>query len=151
MMLTRMLNSQVSARILRGVNSIVSRPAAPLAVGAQVPAGLAQPALPRALLDPSGLSAASAALPSVRVFASALSPGLAKMPSCVGLGADLGIGRFVDELLGRSLVFIKRTYQPSTLRRKRKFGFLRKVKSKAGRKILMRRFRKGRKHLAPVK
>ncbi|XP_062517313.1 large ribosomal subunit protein bL34m-like [Corticium candelabrum] len=40
-----------------------------------------------------------------------------------------------------------REYQPSTLRRKRKFGFLARLMSRTGRKILARRRKKGRKFL----
>ncbi|KAL7753749.1 39S ribosomal protein L34, mitochondrial [Sorochytrium milnesiophthora] len=39
-------------------------------------------------------------------------------------------------------------YQPSTLRRKRKWGFLARISTKAGRKILWRRMLKGRKYLS---
>lgn len=39
------------------------------------------------------------------------------------------------------------TYQPSTLKRKRKFGFLARLKSRLGRKILVRRKEKGRWYL----
>lgn len=39
-------------------------------------------------------------------------------------------------------------YQPSSRRRKRKFGYLRRIRSKNGRKILKRRIMKGRKYLS---
>ncbi|ODV81571.1 uncharacterized protein CANTADRAFT_35233, partial [Suhomyces tanzawaensis NRRL Y-17324] len=39
------------------------------------------------------------------------------------------------------------TYQPSTLKRKRTFGFLARLRSKNGRKILSRRKAKGRWYL----
>lgn len=39
---------------------------------------------------------------------------------------------------------IKRTYQPSTLKRKRKHGFLYRAKTRLGKKILQRRRDKGR-------
>ncbi|MBI4100652.1 50S ribosomal protein L34 [Candidatus Microgenomates bacterium] len=41
----------------------------------------------------------------------------------------------------------KRTYQPKKLKRKRKHGFLAKKKTHAGRKLLKRRIKKGRKKL----
>ncbi|CAM9296086.1 unnamed protein product, partial [Ascophyllum nodosum] len=42
---------------------------------------------------------------------------------------------------------IKRTYQPSTLKRKRKHGFLYRAKTRLGKKILQRRHAKGRSRL----
>jgi large subunit ribosomal protein L34 len=51
---------------------------------------------------------------------------------------------------GRAKCTMQPTYRPSKIRRKRRFGFLKRAHTKSGRATLRRRRRKGRKRLSPV-
>jgi len=54
----------------------------------------------------------------------------------------------VENLLDNSIWYIKRTFQPSIIRKKRKQGFLQRHKTVGGRRVLKRRIKKGRMRLA---
>ena len=64
----------------------------------------------------------------------------------------LGVARMIPSSLseiwnGLSTWLIKRTFQPSIIRKRRKTGFLKRQKSVGGRRVLQRRRNKGRKRL----
>jgi ribosomal protein L34 len=65
------------------------------------------------------------------------------------------VGLYVPGMLAISGLFMQQrfgsrggnrgdTYQPNTLKRKRRLGFLARMKSRTGRQIVKRRFEKGR-------
>lgn len=54
----------------------------------------------------------------------------------------------LEGIINQAILYIKRTWQPSLVKRKRKHGFLKRQKSVGGRKILKRRMRKNRHRLA---
>mmetsp|Transcript_39512 Transcript_39512/g.92331 ORF Transcript_39512/g.92331 Transcript_39512/m.92331 type:complete len:170 (-) Transcript_39512:510-1019(-) len=54
---------------------------------------------------------------------------------------------FATSLLDSAIFWIKRTFQPSIIRKRRKTGFLKRHKSVGGRRVLKRRKAKGRKRL----
>lgn len=67
--------------------------------------------------------------------------------SGVGLSAPgmLAIsGLFIQQRFGSRGGSRGNTYQPNTLKRKRRLGFLARMKSRTGRQIVKRRFEKGR-------
>ena len=56
---------------------------------------------------------------------------------------------FFREISGFGADHMKRTYQPSKLRRKRATGFRARMKTAGGQKVLSRRRSKGRKKIVP--
>jgi len=58
-----------------------------------------------------------------------------------------GVAGTLWENLQSGIMFLKRTFQPSLIRRKRKHGFLARVRTKDGRTILADRKKKGRRRL----
>ncbi len=68
-------------------------------------------------------------------------------PTCGKKTFDISIPTLWDSLIG-GILFIKRTFQPSLIRKRRKQGFLARAADRNGRKVLARRIAKGRRRLA---
>lgn len=76
------------------------------------------------------------------------------VPAEYAASSSLGLSRglifpyiSLQGLIDQAIIYIKRTWQPSLVKRKRKHGFLERQKSVGGRKILKRRMKKNRKRL----
>jgi large subunit ribosomal protein L34 len=63
------------------------------------------------------------------------------------LGVVSSVTMSLESLLGEAILLLKRTFQPSLIRMKRKHGFLARLNDRNGRKILKRRREKGRSRL----
>ena len=86
-----------------------------------------------------GLVPVSGVGPRMRLHASSL---LSRGRPLIGPRAPGSVG------LGVRWTTYGQEYQPSSRRRKRKFGYLARLRSRTGRRILKRRIMKGRKYLA---
>ena len=101
------------------------------------------------------LAAASPHAPEVGPAALEAEVGLPEVPYWgprglgEGMGAPAGAGSELGGELHRDPVLaVKRTFQPSTIRKKRKHGFLSRNASTGGRRVLARRRAKGRSNLS---
>ena len=70
------------------------------------------------------------------------------LPMTLPSSIDLSINEPIQQPLEIEMKKGKRTYQPSCRRRKRKFGFLRRLSTSNGKKVINRRKNKGRKYIA---
>ena len=72
-----------------------------------------------------------------------------KLAINTALGGVLQRGIFTTlvDSCAEAILFLKRTFQPSLIRRKRKHGFLARVGTRNGRKVLANRLAKGRRGL----
>ncbi|GMI30754.1 hypothetical protein TrCOL_g3219 [Triparma columacea] len=78
---------------------------------------------------------------------SCLTQSIRAVPTATG---DTVLSRFPPpaSLFEEFITFIKRTFQPSIRRRKRKHGFLKRLSDRHGKKIIKNRLKKGRKELS---
>ena len=78
-------------------------------------------------------------------------PGATELHIENGVQGELEESLNIEGLMEQDVIgyyAIKRTFQPSMLRRKRKHGFLRRLKTKSGRRVLKNRLLKGRKFMS---
>eukprot|EP00558_Chaetoceros_sp_UNC1202_P003082 CAMPEP_0197238234 /NCGR_PEP_ID=MMETSP1429-20130617/4772_1 /TAXON_ID=49237 /ORGANISM="Chaetoceros sp., Strain UNC1202" /LENGTH=86 /DNA_ID=CAMNT_0042697343 /DNA_START=196 /DNA_END=456 /DNA_ORIENTATION=+ len=68
-------------------------------------------------------------------------------PSTSTSASVQSLSSLLPQLWNEFTVMIKRTFQPSIIRKRRKTGFLQRQKSVGGRRILERRAKKGRARL----
>ena len=108
----------------------------------QVPVGGYLPFVNGTTTITSSSSASTLSSPSLGIFAQSL------------IGARNNITTTMSntytELLNDFITFIKRTYQPSVLKRKRRHGYRARKSTPGGRKIIKRRMLKGRTQLTQV-
>lgn len=65
-------------------------------------------------------------------------------PAIPNTSSNITSSNFLGNAIENAIVFIKRTFQPSIIRKKRKMGFLVRQRTVGGRKVLKRRMAKGR-------
>lgn len=105
-------------------------------------------AAPTGCSDPSMSLLAVDAAPSRRIVNVLSSPNFVTSPlSSLSASLTAALEDVMVSLLGPSILIIKRTFQPSILRKRRKHGFLKRQKSVGGRRVLKRRQHKGRARL----
>ena len=109
-------------------------------------------ALPAACFDGSYFPAFSTTPSScsdlLRVPVSGYTPFVRPVAGSSATVADTA-GELLD-LFDTAIAFIKRTFQPSILKRKRRHGYRARKKTPGGRAVLKRRLLKGRKQLTQV-
>jgi large subunit ribosomal protein L34 len=87
----------------------------------------------------------TAAVPPHRPALSVAMPTLLTMRAPTTLNSSVRVFQLLDTILRNTAIWlIKRTFQPSIIRKKRKMGFLVRQRTVGGRKTLERRKAKGR-------
>ena len=161
MMLGRVLARWNAARVVRtALNPAIGRRCASTSivwpalgnacaegVAAQQPTVVTQPAT--AAFSAVDFTAAYAGTYEYQI--SLAEPGVTELHIENGVQGELEESLNIEGLVEQDAIgyyAIKRTFQPSMLRRKRKHGFLRRLKTKSGRRVLKNRLLKGRKFMS---
>jgi large subunit ribosomal protein L34 len=106
----------------------------------------AQPANRRSM-STLGLAPAPAPLVQMHAVANAASTLIVSKARQAAAQCSLSISSVSETVLTNAIWLIKRTFQPSIIRKKRKMGFLVRQRTVGGRRTLNRRAAKGRKRL----
>lgn len=133
------------ARTLRALPSAAPKPISNSFAIRSTPALARRAAQPSTLFRPSNARSILSSLRPSLTSLSASSPSASSSSPILSLLASQPAAIAPQQ---KRFAVYGAEYQPSTLKRKRKHGFLKRLRTRSGRNVLSRRFSKGRKYLS---